>query len=82
MKLYRIPNATGNYIHKDLVIEGDGRVVWAGNQADAGRARREFEAQYKELPAPKRPKIIVEEIDVPTSKTELLAWLNAYEVQA
>lgn len=76
MKLYQIKNAEGVYEHKDISIEGDGHVVWAGTQADAGRARREFEAQYKELPSAKRPRITVEEVDVPTSKAELLAWLN------
>lgn len=81
MKLYRIANATGAYTHKDLTIEGDGQVVWRGTQSDAGKARREFEAQYKELPSAKRPKIIVEEIDVPTSKADLLEWLNEREVK-
>ena len=76
MKLYRIQNAIGTFTHKDLEIEGDGHVAWRGTRSDAGKARREFEAQYKELPAPKRPKIIVEEVDVPTSKADLLEWLN------
>lgn len=76
MKLYRITNAIGDYTHKDLTINAQGGVVWAGTQSDAGKARREFEALYKELPAPKRPKITVEEVDVPTSKADLLTWLN------
>ena len=76
MKLYRIANADGVFEHKDITVEGDGHVVWRGTQSDAGKARREFEAQYKELPAPKRPKITVEEVDVPTSKADLLEWLN------
>ena len=81
MKLYRIANATGTYTHKDLTIEGDGHVAWRGTQSDAGKARREFEAQYKELPSAKRPKIIVEEVEVPTNKADMLTWLNEREVK-
>lgn len=77
MKLQKITDAKGRYEHKDIAVEGEGKVVWAGTQADARKARIEFEAKWKELPAAKRPKVTVEEVEVPTSKTELLAWLNA-----
>jgi len=76
MKLYKVIDANGRFEHKDIVLAGEGNVVWAGTQADARKARIEFEAYWKELPSSKRPKVTVEEVDVPTSKTELLAWLN------
>lgn len=46
---------------------------WDGTQADAAARRKEFKAN--EL-----GKIKTEEVDVPTSKQELLAWLNAHAV--
>ena len=77
MKLYTITDATGVYTHKDITISGLGTRVWAGTQADARKERITFEAAYKELPSTKRPHIAVEEVDVPTDKQGLLAWLNA-----
>ena len=76
MKLYLITDASGRYEHKDIVLAGEGKKVWAGTQADARKARIDFETYWKELPSSKRPKVTVDEVDVPTSKTELLAWLN------
>lgn len=76
MKLYKITDANGRYEHKDLVLVGEGRSVWAGTQSDAGKARREFEAYWKELPSTKRPRVTVEEVDVPTNKPGLLEFLN------
>lgn len=77
MKLYKITNAFGEFTHKDIVVCGAGECVWAGTQADARKARIAFEAAYKELPSTKRPRIEVEEVEVPTDKQGLLAWLNA-----
>lgn len=76
MKLYKITDATGEFAHKDIICFGAGTVSWAGTQSDAGKARREFEAAYKELPAAKRPRVTVEEVDVPTDKKGLLGFLN------
>ena len=81
MKLYKVTDANGRYEHKDIVLAGEGKVIWAGTQADARKARIEFEAYWKELPAPKRPRVTVEEVDVPTSKADLLAWLNEHGVK-
>ena len=79
MKLYKITDATGEFTHKDIICVGTGSSAWAGTQSDAGKARREFEAAYKELPAAKRPRVTVEEVDVPTDKKGLLAFLNGSE---
>ena len=81
MKLYKVTDATGEFVHKETVCVGTGKVSWEGTQSHAGVARREFEAAYKELPAPKRPRVTVEEVDVPTSKAALLAWLNEHGVK-
>jgi hypothetical protein len=53
---------------------------WAGTQADARSIRIAFEEPLKEIKAAKRPKVIVDEIDVPTDKQGLLKFLNANAV--
>ena len=79
MKLYRIERAPHIVFHKDETVDFEVSAVvgWRGTQADARAFRIELEEPLKEIKAQKRPKVMVEEIDVPTSKTELLVWLNA-----
>ena len=52
------------------------RATWQGTQADARKIRIEFEQPFKEIKPLKRPKVLVEEVDVPTNKEGLLAFLN------
>lgn len=66
MKLYRISAQSA---------EGaDQPVVWVGTQSDAGKARKTFvEGGFK------RAEITTEEVDVPTNKEGLIAFLNSLE---
>jgi hypothetical protein len=64
MKLYRIMAAA----------EGDVVVRWVGSQADAGKTRKELVADGF-----KRADIETEEVDVPTNKDKLIAFLNERE---
>ena len=50
--------------------------LFAGTQADARKVRIAFEAPFKELKPKERPEVTVEEVDVPTDKAGLLAYLN------
>ena len=79
MKLYRIERAPHIVFHKDETVDFEVSAVvgWRGTQADARALRIELEKPLMEIKPAKRPKVLVEEIDVPTSKTELLVWLNA-----
>lgn len=52
------------------------RTSWTGSQADAGKDRKHFNSALK-IP---RDKITTDEVDVPTDKQGLLAWLNANAV--
>ena len=63
MKLYRVIAST------DIQ-----KVIWVGTQSDAGKARKELVAEGF-----KRAEIQTEEVDVPTNKEGLLAFLNALE---
>lgn len=49
---------------------------WHGTQADARKARIAFEVPFKDIKPAKRPRVEVEEVDVPTNKVGLLVWLN------
>lgn len=60
MKLYRI---SGNSDKQ--------RVIWAGSQSDAAKARKELIADGF-----KRAELLTEDIDVPTNKEGLLDFLN------
>lgn len=77
MKLYKITNAEGKFTHKETEVIALGEVIWASTQADARHVRMRFEANLKELPSQKRPRVEVEEVDVPTNKAGLLKFLNA-----
>ena len=63
MKLYRVS-----------FNDGDNKEVakWAGSQDEATKQRMAFMSEH----GVKRKDISVENIDVPTSKAELIEWLN------
>lgn len=63
MKLYKISTQ-----HP----EGNNKLVWVGTQADAAKTRKGL----VEVDGFKRAQIATEEIDVPTDKAGLLAFLN------
>ena len=67
MKLYKITAPAADDTNK---------VAFAGSQADARKTRIAFEAPFKELKPKERPDVVVEEVDVPTDKAGLLAYLN------
>lgn len=63
MKFYKITGHVG--------IPAVKTVKWVVSQADAGKTRAAMVSS-----GTKRADIETEEIDVPTSKTELTEWLN------
>lgn len=64
MKLYRVSS--------DKTIDNGKPVIrWAGTQAGVVQAKKDFMAAGL-----KRKELSTEEIDVPTKKDELVAWLN------
>ena len=67
MKLYKITAPASDDTNK---------IAFAGTQADARKVRIAFEAPFKELKPKERPDVAVEEVDVPTNKAGLLAYLN------
>ena len=50
------------------------KIVWVGTQSDAAKARKEFIANGF-----KRAELNTEEVDVPTDKEGLIAFLNVLE---
>ena len=70
MKLYKITAPAADDTNK---------VAFAGTQADARKVRIAFEAPFKGLKPKDRPDVAVEEVDVPTDKAGLLAYLNHLE---
>ena len=74
MKLYKVSSPLHTWADNGDVM--DAQIVWTGNQADARTNRIRLEAPFKEIKPAKRPKVAVDEIDVPTDKTGLLGWLN------
>jgi hypothetical protein len=84
MKLYKITSPYYEFADKVLTGSDDAvtapRVTeWAGTQADARKIRIGYEEQFKEIKPLKRPKVTVEEVDVPTDKAGLLGFLNGIE---
>lgn len=79
MKLYRIERKNHIIIGKNQVedFEISAALGWRGTQAEARTLRIELEEPLKEIKAAKRPKVAVEEVDVPTDKQGLLAFLNS-----
>ena len=63
MKLYRV--SANSDVQK---------AVWVGTQSDAAKARKEFLADGF-----KRAELSTEEVDVPTNKEGLIAFLNGME---
>jgi hypothetical protein len=64
MKLYQTTAQTGADSFK---------VSWNGSGADASKQRSAFKKEGLKS-------VSTEEIDVPTNKTDLLAWLNTNQV--
>lgn len=64
MKLYKI-----EYTNR----EGVNGVEWVGTQADAKRKHKELVAEHERWNV--EPPVSVE---IPTSKPQLIAWLNEY----
>jgi len=73
MKLYKITRLARTLPNDELA---PGRVEYAGTQADARKVRIAFEAPFKAFKPKERPDVAVEEVDVPTDKAGLLAYLN------
>lgn len=63
MKLYKTI-----YLDDDTPEDNDRR-VWDGTQADAAKRRKALKTEGMRM-------IVTDEVDVPTSKSALLAWLN------
>ena len=74
MKLYKITSPEHDF--EDGLDPVVAVTSWQGTQADARAKRIQLESVFKDIKPAKRPKVIVEEVDVPTSKGELLNWLN------
>lgn len=72
MKLYKITRPIHELNDEDV----DGVVQFAGSQADARKARIDFEAPFKSLKPKDRPEVTVEEVEVPTNKKGLIEFLN------
>lgn len=78
MNLYKITSPEYDFQDgKDPVVAV---TSWQGTQADARAKRIQLESVFKDIKPAKRPKVLVEEIDVPTNKGGLLDWLNANAV--
>lgn len=60
-------------LYKTTVVNEDDRTVsWQGTQADAASARKKAMDD-----GAKRKDVTTEDVEVPTDKAGLLAWLNA-----
>lgn len=66
MRLYKVTGHVG--------IPAVKKTKWVGSQADAASFRKELTDA-----GAKRADIETAEVDVPTTKAELLAWLNERE---
>jgi hypothetical protein len=58
-------------IARNNPINGGTEIFWLGSQAEASAKRAELVRDGR-----KRADLITEPTEVPTNKTELLAWLN------
>lgn len=71
MKLYKITSPEHDFQDgKDPVVAV---TSWQGTQADARAKRIGLESIFKDIKPAKRPRVEVEEVDVPTDKQGLLA---------
>lgn len=72
MKAYRISHTWD---------DGDGgtvtKTMYAGTQSDAAAARREIGAEAGLGPVKAKQAIEIEDVEIPTSKNELLAFVNS-----
>lgn len=68
MKLYKTTIQTG---------ADSFEAVWDGTQADARSTRKDLDASRSPEQISQKTKAETAEIDVPTDKAGLLAWLNA-----
>jgi len=73
MKLYVVSSPEYTFADGEVVNAGK---TYAGTQADARHARMAYEVPFKDIKPNVRPKVTVEEVDVPTNKEALLNWLN------
>lgn len=80
MKLYKITSPAHTFVDAQFDADKPQEVRWEGTQADARKTRIEFEVPFKEIKPAKRPRVEVDEVDVPTDKAGLLAFLNANAV--
>lgn len=74
MKLYKV--CSPEHVWEDGEVN-KAAIEWQGTQADARKSRIAFEQPFKDIKPAKRPRVEVEEVDVPTDKAGLLAFLNA-----
>jgi hypothetical protein len=77
MKLYKIVSPEYTFADGETV---KAVTEWQGTQADARKSRIAFEQPFKDIKPAKRPRVEVEEVDVPTDKAGLLVWLNTNAV--
>lgn len=74
MKLYKITQPAAAL--DPMEVDTQQTIRFEGTQADARKTRIEFEEPFKCVKPAKRPRVEVEEVDVPTDKNGLLDWLN------
>lgn len=72
MKLYLITNPGFNKEDRTELAHRE----FAGSQADARKARIAEEANYKDMKPKDRPVVTVTDVEVPTDKAGLIAYLN------
>ncbi len=77
MKLYKVNSPEHHWEDGEV---NKAAVEWHGTQADARKSRIAFEQPFKDIKPAKRPRVEVEEVDVPTDKAGLLVWLNTNAV--
>ena len=76
MNLYKVTSPAHNFGTEAEPDINKAATEWHGTQADARKARIAFEVPFKDIKPAKRPRVEVEEVDVPTNKAGLLVWLN------
>jgi len=73
MKLYKIVSPEYTFADGETV---KAVIEWQGTQGMARASRIMLEKPFKEIKPAVRPRVEVEEVDVPTDKAGLLVWLN------
>ncbi len=77
MKLYKVNSPEYTFADGETV---KAVTEWQGTQATARASRITLEAPFKDIKPAKRPRVEVEEVDIPTDKAGLLVWLNTNAV--